>query len=96
MTIKIAYDIKKPKFGRKIRSEVHHILSLHINRSVTKKFLIETLLKMTDSASPRFFMPESVLSIIVLIENFFVADDFAENELSPLDAPHSPIQPNCH
>ena len=74
MTIKTAYDIKIPKFGREIRSEVHHILSLHINRSVTKKFLIETLLKMTDSIFPRFFMLESVLSVIVSIGNFFVAD----------------------
>ena len=79
MTIKIACDIKKPKFDRKIRSEVHHILSLHINRSVTKKFLIETLLEMTDSTSPRFFMLESVLSVIVLIGNFFVADRFMFN-----------------
>ena len=50
MTIEIAYDIKKPKFGRKIRSEVHLLMTLHINRSITKYFPIETLLKMIDSS----------------------------------------------
>ena len=53
--------------------------ALYINQSLTKKFPIETLLEMTDSTSPRFFMLESVLSVIVLIGNVFVADRFMFN-----------------
>ena len=50
MTLKIAYDIKKPQLSRKTRSEVYLLLPLYINRSITKKFPIETLLKMIDSS----------------------------------------------
>ena len=37
-------------FGGKIRSEVYLLLALYINRSVTKKFPIETVLERTDSS----------------------------------------------
>jgi len=50
MTLKIAYDIKKPQLSRKTRSEVYLLLPLYINRSITKKFLIETILEMIDSS----------------------------------------------
>ena len=53
MIIKIAYDIKKPKFGRKIQvrfTEVYLWLPLNINRSATKKFPIKTITKRTDSS----------------------------------------------
>ncbi len=76
MTIKIACDVKKNPVCRKIRSESYLLLPLYINRSITKKFLIKTLLKMTDSTCPRFFMLESVLSVIVLIGNFLVWTHF--------------------
>jgi len=50
MTLKIAYDIKKPQLSRKTRSEVYLLLPLYINRSITKKFLIETIPEMMDSS----------------------------------------------
>ena len=50
MTLKIAYDIKKTQLSRKTRSEVYLVLPLHINRSITKKFLIETIPEMIDSS----------------------------------------------
>ena len=50
MMSKIAYDIKKRQFGRKIRSEVYVIMLLYMNWSIIKKFPIETLLKMIDSS----------------------------------------------
>ena len=52
MTIKIAIDIKKLKFGRKIPSEVYLLLPLYENwnRFITKKFPIEALLEMIDSS----------------------------------------------
>ena len=50
MISKTDYSFRKPKFGRKIRSEVYLFMLLYIDGSVTKKFLIETLLKMIDSS----------------------------------------------
>jgi len=50
--------------------------ALYINQSITKKFLIETLLEMTDSTSPRFVMLESIISKSFSIGNFFVMDRF--------------------
>ena len=47
---KIAYDIKKTKYGRKIHNEVNLLLALYINRSLTKNFPIEKLLEMMDSS----------------------------------------------
>ncbi len=61
---------------RKIWSDGYLLLSLYINRSITKKFPIKTLLEMIDSTCPRFFTLESVLSVIVLIGNFFDMDRF--------------------
>ena len=52
MTIKIAYNIKKPKFGRQIQvrfTEVYLWLPLNINRSATKTFRIKTNAERTDS-----------------------------------------------
>ena len=56
--------------------DVHIATVLYINRSLTKYFPIETLLKMVDSSVRS---PEKVESIIfksVLIRNFFVMDRF--------------------
>ena len=50
MTIEILYNIKKFKFGRKIRSEGYFLLPLYINWSVTKKFPIKALSEMIDSS----------------------------------------------
>ncbi len=50
MTIKIVYDVKEPQFDRKIRNDGNLLLPLYINWSITKKFLIETFLKMIDSS----------------------------------------------
>ena len=50
MMSRTGYNIKKPSFGRKTRSEVYLLLTLYINRSVTKKFPIETLLEMRDTS----------------------------------------------
>ena len=50
MTIKLAYNVKKPKFSPKIRNEGHLLLSLYISWSVTKNFPTETLLEMIDSS----------------------------------------------
>ena len=69
------YNIKKPQLAEKTEVKVI-LLSLYINWSIAKHFLIKTLLKMTDSTCPRFFMLESVLSEIVLIGNFFGMDRF--------------------
>ncbi len=41
---------KKPKFDRKIWSEGHLLLSLFINRSLTKKFPTKRILKTVDSS----------------------------------------------
>jgi hypothetical protein len=49
VAIAVAGDIKKPKFGSKILSEVYLILPLHINRCIAKKFPIEILLERIDS-----------------------------------------------
>jgi hypothetical protein len=57
-------------------AENYLLLPLYINRSITKKFIIETFLEMKDSTCPWFFMLESVLFIIVLIGKFFVMDRF--------------------
>jgi hypothetical protein len=46
----------------------------YISHSKTKKFLIETLLEMIDSNSPRFFMPGSILFKKISIGKFFVMD----------------------
>ena len=50
MISKIGYNIRKPKFGRKIRSEVHLLMPLHINRSITKYFPIKTHFKIMHSS----------------------------------------------
>ena len=50
MIRKTSNNIKKPKFSRRIRSEVYLLLALYINRSITKKFPIETLLETIDSS----------------------------------------------
>ena len=44
------YNIKKTKFRQIIQSEVYFLLLLRMNRSITKKFPIETLLEMIDSS----------------------------------------------
>jgi hypothetical protein len=49
MISKIVCNIKKQQLGRKIGNEGYLLLLLHINRSITKKFPIETLLEMIDS-----------------------------------------------
>ena len=49
MVSKTDYNVKKPKLGQKTRSEVYLVLPLYINRTITKKFLIETILEMIDS-----------------------------------------------
>ena len=41
---------KEKPVRRKIRREVNVLILLYISRSITKKFLIETLLKMMDSS----------------------------------------------
>ena len=74
MMSKIAYDIKKLPFGRKIRSEVNLLLALYINQSITKKFQTEKLLEMMDSSVRSLGEVEYVISISVLIRNFFVMD----------------------
>ena len=50
MISKIGYNIKKPKFNRKIRSVVNLLLPLYKNWCITKKFPIETIRKRTDSS----------------------------------------------
>ena len=50
MTIKIDYNVKKSKLIRKIRSEGHLLLSQYLNWSITKKFPIKELSKVTDSS----------------------------------------------
>ena len=50
MIRKTSYNIKKTEFSRRIRSEVYLFLALYTNRSITKKFSIETLLKTIDSS----------------------------------------------
>ena len=45
MISKIGYNIIKSQFGRKIRNDGYLLLSLYINWSITKKFLIKALLK---------------------------------------------------
>jgi len=50
MISNMGYNVKKPKFDRKIRSEVNFLLLLYIYRSVTKKFPIKILLKTIDSS----------------------------------------------
>ena len=50
MMSKVTYDIKKPQFGRKIRSEVHLLMTLHINRSITKYFPIKAHMEIMDSS----------------------------------------------
>ncbi len=54
MIIEIVYNIKHPQFRRKIRSEAYLLVPLFINRSVTKNFLIKTLLKLIDSSIINF------------------------------------------
>jgi len=50
MISNMGYNVKKSKFGRKIRSEVNFLLLLYIYRSVTKKFPIKTLFETIDSS----------------------------------------------
>jgi len=78
MTIKIVYDIKKQQLGRKIGIEGYFLRPPYKNwnRSIIKKFPIETLSEMIDSTFPRFSMLESVLSKIVLTGNIFGTNRF--------------------
>ena len=46
----IEYNVKKIKFSPKSRSEIYLLSVLYIDRSVTKKFPIETILEMIDSS----------------------------------------------
>jgi len=50
MISNMGYNVKKPKFGRKIRSEVNFLLLLYIYRSVTKTFPIKTLFETIGSS----------------------------------------------
>ena len=50
MISNMGYNVKKSKFGRKIRSEVNFLLLQYIYRSVTKKFPIKTLFETIDSS----------------------------------------------
>ena len=74
MISKTGYIVKKIKFCRKIRSEVYVLLLLYINWSITKKFLIETLLEMIDPSVRSPGEVESVIFRSVSIRNFFVRD----------------------
>ena len=76
MISKTSYKINKPKIGRKTRSEVYHPLLLYINRSIAKKFPIETLLEMIDSSIKTLGESESIISKSISIGNFFVLDLF--------------------
>ena len=76
MISKISYNIKKTKFGRKIRNEVNLLLALYINQSITKKFPTEKLLEMMDSSVRSLGEVESITIKSVLIRNFFVRDRF--------------------
>ena len=63
---------------KNLKQGSQHIVTSH--KSVcNKNFLIETLLEMTDSTSPKFLMLESVLSVIACTGNLFVADRFMFN-----------------
>ena len=50
MISKTDYNVKKPKLDQESRSEGYLLLPLYVNRSITKKFLIETILEMIDSS----------------------------------------------
>jgi len=76
MISKTGYIVKKIKFCRKTRSEVYVLLLLYINWSITKKFLIETLLEMIDPSVRSPGEVESVIFRSVSIRNFFVMDRF--------------------
>jgi len=76
MISKISCNIKKTKFGRKIQNEVNLLLALYINRSLTKNFPIEPLLKMIDYSVKNSGEVESISFKSVLIRNFFVMDRF--------------------
>ena len=79
MISKTGYIVKKIKFCRKTRSEVYVLLLLYINWSITKKFLIETLLEMIDPSVRSPGEVESVIFRSVSIRNFFVMDRFMYN-----------------
>ena len=54
MISETGYNVKKIKFCRKIRSEVHHLLPLYINRLTTKKLPTKRILKTIDSSVKNF------------------------------------------
>jgi hypothetical protein len=72
MIIKTDHGIKKTPVRRNIWSESYLPLLLYINWSTTKNYLTKTLLEMTDSTFPRFFLLESIIPKSVSIGNFFV------------------------
>ena len=57
-------------------AENYLLLPLYVNRSITKKSIIKTLLEMIDSTSPRLFTLESILLRSVSIGKFFVGERF--------------------
>ena len=56
--------------------KIYLLLPLYINRSITKKVLIKTLLKVTDSTFPELLTLESIISRSVSIGKFFVMNQF--------------------
>ena len=65
--------------------KIYLLLPLYINRSITKKFLIKTLLKVIDSTSPGLLTLESIISKSVSIRNFFVMDQFMYSSKRDVD-----------
>ena len=76
MISKIVYNIKKPQFSQKIQIAGYLLLPMYINRPITKKIPIETLLEMIDSSIKNLGELESIISKSVSIGNFFVMDRF--------------------
>ena len=75
----------------KFRSEVYLFLLLYINRSITKKYQTEKLLKMMDSSVRSLGEVESVISRSVLIRNLFVMDRFSEKFEVHIAAVHKSV-----
>ena len=100
MISKISYNIKKTKFGRKIRNEVNLLLALYINQSITKKFPTEKRLEMMDSSVRSLGEVESAISSRVLIRKFFVMDRFSEKFEVHIATVHKSVPnkkfPNCN
>ena len=62
--------------------KIYLLFPLYINLSITKKFLIKTLLKVIDSTSPGLLTLESIISKSVSIGKFFAVDQGGGPELS--------------